>query len=169
MKKIIAFFLLITFLFPVIALSEFDYSSMTNEELKEIISLCSAELRARETIDPDWVLLFDCDTVKIYQYDNAEISIFGSLRVPVVVINEMDYDIIVSIKKAKCNGWEIYSDGPSASAQSKKKDTLSFSVDEAFVESIDQINSLEFIWNVIIRKEKAETYYTSEPEEHCFW
>ena len=170
MRKLLAIIMFFAIILPSAALSDIDVASMTDKELKDIISICSDELRARATIPQEWVLLFDCDTVQVYQTDEAYIGkTFKNLYVPIAVINDMDYDVIVSLKNIKCNGWEILDELCGASAKSKKKEDLSFNIDDAFVDSIDQITSFSFQWCVIVSKEKAESYYKGEIEEQRFW
>ena len=169
MKKTVSFLLALVLFLSSFALADYDVKSMSDAELKELISACSAELRARETVPPDWILIYDYRSVQIYQTGAAEISIFGDyLNIPVAVINNNDYPVLISIKDAKINGWEVYSSGCSASANSKKKDDISFSIDAAFVKSIDQIDSISFAWK-FINSDDTKDHYQHDSEEYRFW
>lgn len=167
MKRIIVLILSLVLICST-SYADIDVKSMTDQELKSIISSCSSELRSRQTVPPDWVLLFEYKSVQIYQIDEAEIDRFGYLDVPVAICNDMDFPVLVSLHDAKCNGWEIYSDGCSASAKSKKKDKLTFKVSDAFVESIDTINSLSFSW-WFINRDNTKDSYKEFVDEIRFW
>lgn len=146
------------------------FSSLSDQQLKDISALCSSELRSRSSVNSDWILLFEHEDVKVYQFGEAEIDRFGSLCVPVVLVDDSDFGVILSIKNAKCNGFEVFSDGPSTQTpHSKIKGKLTFNVDEAFVDSIDQIESISFTWWVIYRDSDKESYKQAEPEGRLFW
>ena len=169
MKKILSLILTLFLLMPVFANADLDVSAMSDQELKDTIAACSAELRARATVSPDWVLLFEYRSVKVYQTGDAEIDRFGRLIIPVAIINDMDYPVLISIQDAKCNGWEIFSDGCSTkTGNSKVKDILTFDIRDANIESIDQIDSLTFSW-WFINRDNTKDSFTDEYTEHRFW
>lgn len=168
MKKLIATILIVTLL-PIAALADLpDVTGMTDQELKDLISACSQELRARNTSEPEGILLFEMDGFKVFQTGAAEIS-SGFMRIPVTLYNENDFGVSINPYKANCNGWDIWSGGGDVSANARSKETLTFSVEEAEVTEIDQIESLKFIWKVYNTNTYDDIYNQKDPEEHRFW
>ena len=168
MRKLLAIILILTIILPVVAFSEESLKSVSNEYLKQAISMISEELRSRaKDISTDWILIFECKGVKLYQTGEARIE-FKKLYVPVVLVNDLDFEITVSTHDVRCNGWEIDSYPCGTLAHAKKKAEICFCVNDAFVESIDQINSLNFKWWVI-NSDDIETYFKGEQEEQRFW
>ena len=167
MKKLLSM-ILVLILLPVIALADPDVASMTDQELTDLIAACSAELMARHTVEPDGILIFEYEGVKVYQTGDA--AVLGDyLRIPVALNNENDYEVIIGINTPICNGWEIYASGCSAAANARKKGTLSFEVSEADVTEIDQIISLTFRWQVFDNNTWTTVYIQEEAEDHRFW
>ena len=168
MKKLIATILIIILL-PIAALADLpDVTGMTDQELKDLISACSQELMTRNTSEPEGILLFEMDGFKVFQTGAAEIS-SGFMRIPVTLYNENDFGVSISPYETNCNGWDIWSGGGSVSANAKSKETLSFSVEDAEVTEIDQIESLKFVWLVYNTDTYDEIYEQKEKEEHRFW
>ncbi len=170
MKKLITIILILALILPAAALSDIpDVSGKTDQELKDLISACSIELRERASTPDGWVLLFEYDGIQLYQIDEAEIFL-GSLRVPVALCNNTDRDTLLCVKDCLCNGWDITGGSCSAKHNSKKKDSLYFHTENSDVKSIDEITSLQFRWDLIDTTEKAVSVYEqTEPEEHRFW
>ena len=174
MKKLLALILVLALAMPAVSLAEFDImslldlSTMTDEALRGMINLCSAELMTRHKVDPDGILILDQDNVRVYQTGDAYIS-YGFLRIPVAIVNDNDFEAWVGPDDAKCNGWDIYSSGDSASGKGKKKGNLAFNLSDAEIESIDQIESLEFKWSISNFDKFVSVYKDAEREEHRFW
>lgn len=169
MKKILSIILLFVLLIPSVSSTESVVSSRTDQELKDMIALCSSELRSRHKNPDGWILIFEYSDIKVYQIDDAEIFL-GSLLVPVAIVNDSNRDILLCTEDCLCNGWEIYSGSISAKMNTKKKETLSFELSESDAKSIDQIISLQFRWNLIDTTEKAVSIFEQdEREEHHFW
>lgn len=170
MKKLITIILAVAMLLPAIALADLpDVTAFTDQELKDLISACSAELMARNTSEPEGTLLFEYEGARIYQTGDAEIGFVGYLQIPIAIYNDMDIGVSISVDKAVCNGWDIYGLGEGASPHAKKKGTLTFAVNDADVTSLDQIESLRFIWTVTNTENYMYIYKQPEPEEHRFW
>ena len=164
MKKMVALFIALVMLLPVVCLADpAEVSSMTDEELKEMISACSAELRKRAAVEPDLVLLFDLGGVRIYQTGEAYISESGRLKVPVIVYNDLDEKISVSIIDPTINDFVVHGYiYPQLPPHSKAKDELDFSSEDVELTGINDIYSLILgcqIYSVENRK------YLSEPTE----
>ena len=170
MKKLIILILALSLLLPVVALADLpDVTAMSDQELKDMITACSAELRNRATEDPDGILIFECDGLKIYQIEDASITSSGSLYVKIAIYNELDHDLHIRPDKVMCNDWEIYSGLCTVSANAKTKSIMSFSLDDANVSSLDQIESFRFIWD-IKTKDTYETVFKDDDRiEHRFW
>ena len=75
MKKLLTIILAVSLLLPAIALADLpDVTAYTDQELKDLISACSAELRARNTEEPAGTLVFEHEGVKLYQTGNPRFS-----------------------------------------------------------------------------------------------
>ena len=59
--------------------------------------------------------------------------------------------------------------GCSATGKAKNKDELTFNIADADASSVDQINSLKFVWTVHDMDAFKKLYEQEEPEEHRFW
>ena len=59
MKRLITIILILALAVPAAALADQDISLMTDQELKDMIAACSAEIRSRNTSEPEGILLFD--------------------------------------------------------------------------------------------------------------
>lgn len=170
MKKLIATILIIVML-PIVALADLpDVTGMTDQELKDLISACSQELRARNTVEPDGILLFDAGGMRMYQSGDAYIDQQGMLCVPVIICNDLDENAAISLEDETCNGWDIFSQGGAETkAKSKKKAEMYFWVNDANVTDISQIESLRFRWTVFSMDSVETLYEAEEIEEHRFW
>lgn len=170
MKKLITIILALVMFIPVVSLADLpDVTAMSDQELKDLISAASAELMARNASDPEGTLLFEYEGARIYQTGNAEINFMGYLQIPVAVYNDMDIGISFGTDAVTCNGWDIYGSSAGATAKAKKKDTLTFKVDDAEITSLDQIDSLRFKWTVTNTETYMYIYKQEESEEHRFW
>lgn len=169
MKKLLAIILVVAILLPIAALADLpDVTGMTDQELKDLISACSQELRARNTSEPEGILLFEYEGIRIYQTGDAYTS-SSFLYVPIAVYNDNDYGVGVMVENANINGWDVYSDGCMVSGKGKNKDDIAFSIEDADVKAIDQIESLKFTWRVFNTDSYDTIYEQKEREEHRFW
>ena len=176
MKKLIIVILILALILPAVAMADFDLASMmdlssiSDEQLQNIISNCSAELMARHTTEPEGTLIFEYEGVKVYQTGKAEVNAFtGFLTVPVAVYNDTDSEMVISAENTHCNGWDISAGNCRASAKSKKKDDIYFDITDADVKTIDQIDSLNFKWQVYDYDHYSTIYTQEKSEEHRFW
>lgn len=168
MKKLITIILAMAMLLPVVALADLpDITSLSDQELKDLIEVCSAELASRDTAKAEETLLFDQDGVKLFQ--TGEAYVYDEyMYIPVAIHSEKDFELSLGMENVKLNGWDVYSSGVFVSANAKKKGELSFKIADADVSEISQIESLEFSW-VIFNNETWEFPYRGEVEEHRFW
>ena len=167
MKKQIAVLLILTMLIPAASLADMDFNSMTDQELKEIMTSCSDILRNRQTIPDDWVLLFDEENIQIYQIGEARLGSSKILTVPAAVINKNDFYIHIYIMNSSCNGWVIDSSSRIIPNDSKEKWEINFFLDDAFIENIDDIVSLKFKW--LIESDDKKVFTQDTAEEYRFW
>jgi hypothetical protein len=167
MKKLITITLILAMLLPAAVICE-DISAMSDQELKDAITMYSRELASRQTNPDGWILIFEYESVQVYQVGEAKIGSAGIITIPVAVINNFDRRVKLHPQKIQCNGWEIDSWGCDASANSKKKGEINFFAGDAFVSSLDDVSSLTFIWE--LEDGDYNTIYKQEtPEEHRFW
>lgn len=168
MKKLLSLLLALALLLPAAALADPDLTAMTDQELKDLIAACSAELRARSTTDPEGTLLFQYEQVRVYQTGDAYIS-GDYLYVPVAVYNDMEHEMVMSAESAICNGWDIYAGNCRASGHAKKKNEIYFKVGDADITTIDQIVSLAFRWEVYDYDATEKVFKQEESAEYRFW
>lgn len=169
MKKLITVILILSLILPAAALSDLpDVTAFSDQELKDLISACSQELMARNTSEPEGVLLYEYEGVRVYQTGDAYIS-SRYLYVPVAVYNDMDHEMVISVENCQINGWDVFGSNCRASGKAKKKDDIAFNIEDADVTSIDQISSLRFVWQVYDYEDRKTVYTQEEPEEHRFW
>lgn len=171
MKKLLTIILTLALILPAAAFADGqDVASMSDQELKDMIALCSSELQKRSATPDGWILLFEYEGAAIYQIGEAEISSTKYfLNIPVAVVNDSDQTIKFSPSRITCNGWEIDGNTCGANAHSKKMDTLSFYIEYAYqIEALEDITSLQFAWTAYDWDFKA-LFREEEVSEHRFW
>lgn len=171
MKKLITIILAVTLFLPAVALADLpDVSGLSDQELKDLIAACSAELMSRNVTEPEGTLLFNAGGMRAYQTGNAYIDDSGLLRIPVTICNDLNERAAISLEDETCNGWDIMSQGGAETkANSKKKAEMFFWVNKADVTDISQIDSLRFRWTVFSMESAQTLYEQEEIEEHRFW
>ena len=168
MKKLITIILALALLLPAIALADLpDVTALSDQELKDLISDASAELMARNTTEPEGILIFEMEGLKVFQTADAYTS-DDFLYVPIALYNENNYGVTLTPSDGNCNGWDVWCTGGNVSANAKSKEFLVFSISDADVESIDEIDSLKFRW-VVYNSDFDTIHNQKEAEEHRFW
>lgn len=168
MKKLITIILAMAMLLPAVALADLpDVAAFTDQELRDLITAASAELLARNTAEPDGILIFEKDGIKLYQTGEPTLS-SEYMHIPVAVYNDTDFEMNVSPENAKINGWEVYSGGIVVGAKARKKGDIAFNIANADVTELGQIDSLRFSW-LVFNQETWERPYEGEEEEYRFW
>ena len=168
MKKLLTMILALALILPAAAMADPDVKSMTDQQLRDLISACSAELQARATTPEGWVLLVESESVQLYQIGEAMISDNQIITIPVAVVNNSDIDVRVEPEDILLNGWEIDCWGAKASANSKKKGELEFFAYDSDVKSLEDVSS--FVFRFEIRDNDYNVLYKDEaPAEHRFW
>ena len=175
MKKLIALIFVIVLL-PITALADLnlasllDFSSMSDEALKNLINLCSAELRSRAVIDDKGILLFEYEGIALYQTGDAYINENGLIIIPAYIENNLDDPAYISGDSIICNGWDIMANfGGSVQAHTKNNVDMIFLSGDAGLKSLDDIYSLTFKWTVTSWKTHKTLYQDEVSEEHRFW
>lgn len=170
MKKIISIIMILAIALPTIAIADVDVKSMTDQELKDLISACSHELMSRNNSEPDGILLFDNEGIRLYQIGDAYLY-RGRIRVPCMMFNDReDYNASVSPVFAACNGYAVYgSAGSGIPPQSKVKCELDFATDDIELTSLNDVYSLIFGWQIYSLTKPGVIYGPTEREEHRFW
>ena len=154
-----------------VALAEVDVSGLSDQELKDLISDCSAELRKRAaSTDPEGVLLFDQGGMRLYQTGDAFVSDSGRLEIPVALYNDLETTTAgLSPESVVCNGVFVYGYlGPWIPPQSMTFTELDFATEDCRIDSVDDVFSLLFQWQ-IYSPEEGVMLKTPEREEHRFW
>ena len=172
MKKLLTIILALSLLLPTIAMADLpDVTAFTDQELRELIDACSAELTKRSTKEDGKVLLLDQAGVTVYQNGEAEISSFtGAIVVPVIIENTLEKRVMVNIEDVMCNGWNCSGIcGGALQPKSKMKDNLYLSVADAEIKKLDDVTSLSFRWVLFSPDDISYPYKQPEPEEHRFW
>lgn len=152
------------------ALADVDVSGMSDQELKDLISDCSSELRKRAaSSDPVGVLLFDQGGMRLYQTGDAFID-SGRLKVPVALFNDLETSTAsLSPVFVVCNGVATSGDiGPWIPPQSMTVTVLDFSTEDCSIDSLDDVFSLVFQWQIYAAGEGV-LLETPERDEHRFW
>ena len=85
MKKLIVVILIFAMILPAAVIAE-GMASMSDQELKDAIAMYSRELASRHTNQDGWVLIFEYESVQVYQVGEARIGSSGIITVPVAVI-----------------------------------------------------------------------------------
>ncbi len=153
------------------ALADVDVSGMTDQELKDLLSDCSAELRKRAaSTDPEGVLLFDQGGMRLYQTGDAFISDSGRLKIPVTLCNDLESSTAsLSPVFVVCNGVATSGNiGPWIPPQSMTVTVLDFATEDCSIDSLDDVFSLVFQWQIYAAGEGV-LLETPERDEHRFW
>lgn len=165
MKRTVSIFMIIMLLVTSVSFAEeIDYASLSAEKLHKIINLARNELVIRESVAAKDVYLIDEENLKIYLTGNQEIDWMGYLVLGVVVINNTDKTITVGIKNSSINGWEVDNIfWAQVSANKKKKDELSFKIEDADISAIEEIEEIEIAFYYYRDADDWNTRVETEP------
>lgn len=170
MKKLFAIILVVAMLLPIAALADLpDVTGMTDQELKDLISACSRELMARNTVEPEGIVLFDEAGIRLYQTGDAYIE-RGRIKVPCAMYNDLDITASVSPINVSCNSYSTFGySGSELQPHSWAKCELDFATSELELKSLDEVISLLFSWQIYSLEKPGIVYEQKEREEHRFW
>ena len=167
MKKLLTIILALAMLIPAAALADLpDVTGYSDQELKDLITAASAELMARNTVEPEGTLLFDYDGFCVYQTGDASLS-NGYIVVPIILSNNRNVTTSIGIRETVCNGWVsgTYSSSD-VPEKAKKRDEIRLNVKDAEVSSLEDISSLVFQWTAT---EGIMYVFKEDRTEHRFW
>lgn len=161
MKKLIAITLVVIFTLFSMAYADYDYSSMTMDELEKNYDAIRNELFKRGLVADGKTVLFDKDKVSVYltgKYEIRENSYSGDiiLELEAVVINDTDTVITVACDSGKIsvNGWDVLASGISETNSGKKqKGTFDIYISDADMTSYEEIEEIEFNLYIFDMKE----------------
>ena len=153
MKKVCTLILILALLLTsAVSYATSDFSSMSDEELKEQYDAIRNELAVRGLKAEEKTVIVDKDGYQIYingdisvgkQYDwDTDVYLF----IPVVVVNNTSYNVTMLVKNSSVNGWSVEGnkDWMSAPAGKKAKGNLYFTVNDAEVETLSDFTDVEF-------------------------
>ena len=149
MKRILAILLLALMTCGTCVAEGLDYASMSDEQLHGVVDAARNELAKREIVAEGKTLLFEKEGVSVYLMDDfvADSIVTDSwkyMRADVVVVNDSERNVNVSIDSMSVNGWEVSSLGFSKiTAGKKQKDELSFNALDTDVETVEEIETVE--------------------------
>lgn len=130
------------------AIAEVDWSSMDDATIQAEIDNAHAELLKRELVgNTDNIVLFDeygiTIVVKSYEQHDGGIYDHGA-RFNITVVSESQEDVKIYVDNVAINGWEVdYSGVIDIAAGHKEKDRIEFKLDDADIESIDEMETME--------------------------
>lgn len=152
MKKYIAMILILVLsITSMIAFAEgIDVTSMTDEELRAIVSSARNELAKRELDAAADTVLFDAEGVKMYLTGNSRVSNDGEFAYfEVVVVNDTDVEVGITVDSASINGWDVFgSDVYGTSAGKKQKAEMFFKISDAEISTIEEIDDMELTFRL---------------------
>ncbi len=152
MKKVVLVTLSLALLIVSVMAFADDYSSMTDEQLKQQFEAIRNELFARGLKAEEKTVIVDKDGFQIYingeikigkQYDwDDEVKLF----IPIVVVNDTTHNCNMMVENSSVNGWTESGDDDIASvpAGKKAKGNLYFSLGDAEVETLADFTDVEF-------------------------
>ncbi len=124
-----------------------DISGCTDEELASLIDLARNRLyRNALKLEKDAVLI-DQGGVLLYSTGKYTLSSYGdscSLSLHCVLVNSTSFEVSVSCRDCSANGWEIFAMGGGCQAGKKKKVDLYFSLTEADITKLEELEDLTF-------------------------
>ena len=148
MKKIITLILAAILLISCTAMAEtaIDFTTLTDEQLHELVDGARNELTKRELNMSADLVLIEQDGVTVYL--TGEYELWGSDNVyidfEVVVVNDSDKTVSILVDSASINGWDVYGSGVSdTSAGKKQKGTLEFLLTDADISTYEEIEDIE--------------------------
>ena len=152
MKKLISIILVISFVATFTVAFAADYSSMTDEQLKEQLDATRNELAKRGFVAKKKTVILEQAGIQIYINGDIYIDKDYSwsddyyLYIPVVVINDTTSNISIMVENPSMNGWTTQGadSGTSTPAGKKAKGSLYFSLEDADVETLEDFTDVEF-------------------------
>ncbi len=148
MKKLFCLILTIILLIPCFGVSEdFDFSSMTTEELMNILEIIKSELEKRNEAEHNKNYLIDePDGLSIYLSGNTKVKEGKSISVEYVIVNNSTTDKSCYYYTRYVNGWTAqnwYTMADKLAPDRKIKGDITF-YDKDYIDSYTDAITLEF-------------------------
>ncbi len=128
-----------------------DWKNATDAELQNALAEIQAELqtRGRATQDAGDGTLYEGNGVKITM--TGETHLFVDLfYIGVIVENDSDRNIMVSVRDASVNGWETSTLSPgTVQAGNKKQADMTFNISKAGIATEDEIQNISFYLTIL--------------------
>ena len=169
MKRILAAVLAFLMLLAGTALAEqADYSQMTDEELRTIISEARMELARRGFVLQENLLIYESEEIELYltgEYEFSPDPDYKYLSFGVNVLNKRSGMLDMAIRNAVVNGCSVDGSGVyDIAGQSQKSDKISFWLDDTDFEQMADFEEVRFELN-IYDTETYDTIRQSKPIE----
>ena len=160
MKKYLSMFLIIA-LIPTICFAEFDFSSMTADELNTVISKAGAALQALETQgDGNYLYNNGGYSISIDSVDLDENN--GDMSLNLICINDTDYRIMSFFTDVAVNGWAVEDEKSTTLQPNTKSRNEHLEINNIFalagISSFNEIESIEAYLQVCIDKSDGSEY-----------
>lgn len=143
MKRLVASLLTLMVLLSSAAFAE-DYKSMSDDDLYALINTVRTELLTRElSLTPDQVFI-ETDKVAMYMdKKDIEFTSSGTLKIPVILVNNTENEISFQIDSLMVNGWECSGSIGNIQTNGKKRATIDLYCGKgAEVTSLEEIEDI---------------------------
>lgn len=152
MKRFISLFLVCILMLSITVAYAADYSSMTDAELKSQFEAIRNELVVRGLKVEGKTVILDKAGVQIYingspKVDKTWMGLY--LYIPIVIVNNSNYNITVTMDDASVNGWSVGSfnasiDSNEVASGKKAKANIQFELEDTDVETTKDFEDAEF-------------------------
>jgi len=163
MKKVLCMIIAVICLSS-FAYAEFDFSSMTDSELLELISSAQTELKNRSDAKDKEIVLYNENDIKVYltrNYKIRELVTKGEFVIDFecIVENNSSYDVTMKVPDSSMNDWELgvascYTGsggfGISVSSNKKGKGVICFSLYKTNIRQYKDIRKIDFTLNLFL-------------------
>lgn len=128
-----------------------DWKNATDAELQTAIAEIQAEIQKRGTATQDE------GSGALYEENGVKIMMTGETRlfvdlfyISVIVENDSDRNIMVSVRDASVNGWETSTLSPgTVQAGNKKQADMTFNIGKAGIATEDEIRNISFYLTIL--------------------
>ena len=152
MKRYLSFLLVCVLLSSASVAFAADYSSMTESELKKEFDAIRNELTVKGLIAENKTIIIDNEIIKIYINGDVEVRppFKGSdelcLYIPVVIVNNTEYNINISCINSSINGWTAFCMFDTYKLPSRKKamTELEFYIKDTDIAKASDFSDAEF-------------------------
>ncbi len=152
MKKIVAILLTCLFVFSIASVYATDYSSLSDDELRQVIDNARNELVKRGFVVEKKVVFFDQNNIQIYINGDMKIDKLYAwddeycLYLPIAIINDSDKNINVVFDDSSLNGWmtNVSNSIGSIPVGKKARGNLIFELGNTDIEKLLDFEEAEF-------------------------